>query len=278
MSVDYQPPVDIDSRKVAGASEIMTGLNTTWCPGCGHGTAATLIADTIAELGIRDQTILCAGVGCGTSIVAQLDVHAVSTPHGRASDTATGMSRMLPDRVVFQYSGDGDACGIGLAGLIHACARGENFIVFIYNNNVYGMTGGQVGPTTSPEVPTTTFQSGRDATVMGHPIDIIKTLESYPGVAYSARAALASGVLVKKAAKAVKKAFQIHLDGVRGIKIVDLLGNCNVNWKGGGVTFNPQTANEFIESTIMKSFVMGEVRVPEGYAKKPERSSGEEAK
>jgi len=268
MSVSYQPPIGIDSRQVGGAPDVMTGLNTTWCPGCGHGTLATLIAEAIAELGIRDQTILCAGVGCGTSIVSQIDVHSVATPHGRASDTATGISRMLPDRTVFQYSGDGDACGIGLAGLIHACARAENFIVFIYNNNVYGMTGGQVGPTTSPQVPTTTFQSGRDAAVMGYPIDIIKTLEPYPGVAYSARVALASGVLVKKAAKTIRKAFQIHLDGVRGIKIVDVLGNCNVNWKGGGVTFTPKTANEFIESTIMKNFVMGEVRLPGDGSKK----------
>jgi pyruvate/2-oxoacid:ferredoxin oxidoreductase beta subunit len=270
VSISYEPPVDIETRKVGGAPEIMTGIPSTWCPGCGHGTLTTLIADAISELGIRDQTILCAGVGCGTSIIAQIDTHAVSTPHGRASDTATGLSRMLPDRVVCQYSGDGDACGIGLAGLIHACARGENFLTFIYNNNVYGMTGGQVGPTTTPEVPTTTFQSGRDETVMGHPIDIITTLEAYPGVAYSARVALASGVLVKKAAKIVKRAFQIHLDGVRGMKVIDALGNCNVNWKGGGVTFTPQTANEFIESSIMKYFSIGEVRVPEGY-KKPEK-------
>jgi pyruvate/2-oxoacid:ferredoxin oxidoreductase beta subunit len=267
MSASYQPPIDIETRKVGGPPEIMTGIHSTWCPGCGHGTLAELIAQTITELGIREQTILCAGVGCGTSIVSLLDVHAVATPHGRASDTATGIARMLPDRIVFQYSGDGDACGIGLAGLIHACARGENFLAFIYNNNVYGMTGGQVGPTTSPEVPTTTFQSGRDETVMGHPIDIIQTLAGYPGVVYSARGALASGVLVKKAAKMVKRAFQIHLDGVRGIKVVDMLGNCNVNWKGGGVTFTPQTANEFIESTIMKNFVIGEVRVPEAYQK-----------
>jgi 2-oxoglutarate ferredoxin oxidoreductase subunit beta len=172
---------------------------------------------------------------------------------------------MLTDRVVFQYSGDGDACGIGLAGLMHASARGENFIVFIYNNNVYGMTGGQMGPTTSRDVPTTTFQSGRDASVMGHPIDIVATLSGFPGVAYSARVALSSGVRVKKAAKVVKRAFEIHLDGVRGIKLVDVLGNCNVNWKGGGVTFTPESANDFIESSIMGHFQMGEVRRPEGY-------------
>lgn len=266
MSSRYQPPVDIETRRVGGAPAVMTGIPSTWCPGCGHGTLAELIAAAIDELGIRDRTILCAGVGCGTSIVSQIDTHAVATPHGRASDTATGLSRMLPDRIVCQYSGDGDACGIGLAGLMHAAARGENFLVFIYNNNVYGMTGGQVGPTTSPGVPTTTFQSGRDATVMGHPIDIVQTLASYPGVAYSARVALASGVLVKKAAKIVKRAFRYHLDGVRGIKLVDVLGNCNVNWKGGGVTFTPQSANEFIEASIMKHFHIGELRVPGGAA------------
>jgi 2-oxoglutarate ferredoxin oxidoreductase subunit beta len=267
MSSTYQPPVGIETTRVGGTPGTMTGIGNTWCPGCGHGTLASLIADAIDQLGLQDRTILCPGVGCGTSIISQIDVNAVMCPHGRASDAATGLSRMLPDRTVVQYSGDGDACGIGLAGLMHACARGENFLVFIYNNNVYGMTGGQMGPTTTPEVPTTTFQSGRDETVMGHPIDIIKTLEAYPGVAYSARVSLASGVLVKKAAKIVKRAFQIHLDGVRGIKIVDVLGNCNVNWKGGGVSFTPATANEFIEHTIMKYFEVGEVRVPEGYGK-----------
>ncbi len=261
----YTPPAVETSKISPGADDVMTGLPMTWCPGCGHGTLTQLIADVISELNIRDRAILAIGVGCGGSIVAQLDVHAVFAPHGRASDTATGVARMLPDRVVIQYSGDGDSIGIGLAGLMHSCNRAENFLVFIYNNNVYGMTGGQMGPTTTKEVPTTTFQSGREEDVMGYPMDIVKTVAHFPGVAYAARVALTSATRYSQARKIVKRAFDIHLAGIKGMKIVDALGNCNVNWKGGGVTFTPETANEFIEDSIMGYFEMGERSVPEGY-------------
>jgi 2-oxoglutarate ferredoxin oxidoreductase subunit beta len=265
MSAPYVPPPGVEAEKVdAARDEVMTGLHSTWCPGCGHGTLTQLLADCIGELGLRDRIVLSVGVGCGGSLPAQLDVHCVLTPHGRASDTATGIARMLPDRIVVQYSGDGDACGIGLAGLMHACNRAENFLVFIYNNNVYGMTGGQMGPTTTKEVPTTTFQGGRDESVMGYPIDIVKTLAHFPGVAYAARCALTSGPRYVEARKVVRRAFEIHESGVRGMKVIDALGNCNVNWKGGGVTFTPETANDFIEQTIMPYFEMGELRLPPG--------------
>ena len=216
MQETYTPPADAAATQISAAPQTMTGLTSTWCPGCGHGTFTQILSDVIAELGIQHEIIMSVGVGCGTSIVQQLNLHSIVCPHGRASDTATGLARMLPARIVVQYSGDGDACGIGLAGLMHACNRRENFLVFIYNNNVYGMTGGQMGPTTSKEVHTTTFQSGREEDVMGYPMDIVQTVADYPGVAYAARVALTSGVRYQQARKVVKRALEIHRLGSKG--------------------------------------------------------------
>src|SRR5262245_36288679 len=265
----YQPPAGVEATRISPSTEVMTGLETTWCPGCGHGSFTQILADVIQEMGIAEQVVLCAGVGCGSPIILMLGVHAVNSPHGRASDVCTGIVRAQPESVVIQYSGDGDSCAIGLSGLMHACNRAENFLVMIYNNNVYGMTGGQMGPTTTKEVPTTTFQGGRDESVMGFPIDIIKTLAHFPGVAYAARCALTSGPRYVEARKIVRHAFEIHEAGVHGMKVIDALGNCNVNWKGGGVTFTPESANDFIEATIMPYFEMGELRLPDGYRPVP---------
>lgn len=261
----YTAPAGVETTRVSADLDVMTGMPSTWCPGCGHGTATQILAEVITELGIAEKVVLATGVGCGGSLPAQLDLHAVLSPHGRASDIATGVSRVEPDRVVVQYSGDGDSCAIGLAGLMHACNRKENFIVIIYNNNAYGMTGGQIGPTTTKDVPTTTFQGGRDEDVMGYPMDIIRTVAHFPGVAYAARCALTSGARYVEARRMFKRAFDIHLAGHRGIKIIDALGNCNVNWKGASRTFTPETANQFIEDSIMTHFEMGELSLPEGY-------------
>ncbi len=178
----YTPPEGVEARKISPQLDVHTGLPSSWCPGCGHGSVSQILCDLVTELDLAEKTILALGVGCGSTIAAQMEVNTVLSPHGRASDTATGVSRMAPERIVVQYSGDGDACGIGLAGLMHACNRRENFIVVIYNNNAYGMTGGQMGP-----------------------------------------------------------------------------------WKGGGVTFTPESSNQFIEDQIMKYFQMGEATAPEGY-------------
>ncbi len=261
----YTPPEGAAARKISPQLDVHTGLPSSWCPGCGHGSVSQILCDLVTELDLAERTILALGVGCGSAIAAQMEVNTVLSPHGRASDTATGVSRMVPDRVVVQYSGDGDSCGIGLAGLMHACNRRENFIVVIYNNNAYGMTGGQMGPTTTKEVPTTTFHGGRDEEVMGYPMDIIKTLAHFPGVVYAARCALTSGVRYREASRMIRRAFEIHLAGIKGMKVIDCLGNCNVNWKGGGVTFTPESSNQFIEDKIMKYFEMGEAAAPEGY-------------
>ncbi len=261
----YSPPSDIECKCIGVSPAVHSGEQASWCPGCGHGSLSLMIAAAIDDLGIQDKVVLSVGVGCGSTVPQQLNVHSVATPHGRASDVATGLSRMLQDRVVVQYSGDGDAYAIGLSGLLHACNRQENFLVFVYNNNVYGMTGGQIGPTTSPAVPTTTFQDGRPEDVMGHAMDIMNMLQYLPGVAYAARCSTSSSKRLISARKMIRKAFQIHIDGAKGMKVVDVMGNCNVNWKGAGKTFTPLSANQLIEDEILKSFPLGEVRVPHDY-------------
>jgi len=236
----------------------------TFCPGCGHGTVNILLSEVVAEMGLQKKLVFVVGVGCGTMSMHLQRLDRVATPHGRASDVATGISRVMPDRVLVQYSGDGDACAIGLAGLLHACARRENFIVLIYNNNVYGMTGGQLGPTTSEGVPTTTFLAGREKEIQGYPLDILSLVKQFPGCVFAAREILTTGQNIFRARKSLEKAFKIHQDGVKGIKLIDFLGNCNVNWKGEK-TFTPVTANALIDNEISKNFELGTVKVPEGY-------------
>ncbi len=244
------------------ASNYMMEMPVHFCPGCGHGSLSSMLSEIVEELDLQARAILVAGVGCGTAMLFQQTMHRVATPHGRASDVATGISRVLPDRIVIQYSGDGDACAIGLAGLLHACARRENFIVLIYNNNTYGMTGGQLGPTTCEVVPSTTFVHGRDQEIMGFPLDIIELVKSLPGCVFAARQIVTSGKNVLKAKRLLKRAFEYHLDGVRGIKLIDFLGNCNVNWKGEK-TFTPITANQLIEDEVSRYFTQGIVKTPE---------------
>ena len=254
-----------ESRKVSPDSKVYNEAGrVTFCAGCGHGTENILFSEIVGELGLQQRAILVFGVGCGTASMYIQNLDRIATPHGRASDVATGISRVLPERVVVQYSGDGDACAIGLGGLLHACARRENFIVIIYNNNVYGMTGGQLGPTTSEVVPTTTFLHGRDKEVQGFPLDIIDLVAPLPGCVFAARERLTTGPNVLKARKTMRRAFDIHLAGIKGIKLIDLLGNCNVNWKGDQ-TFTPITANELIDQQVSTYFKLGVAKAPEGF-------------
>ena len=253
----------IQSKKVSPHSDVFQEQrHISFCAGCGHGSLNIMLAEIIEELQIQKQTVMVTGVGCGSASGGLQRVDVVGTPHGRASDVCTGISRMLPEKTVVQYSGDGDSCAIGLAGLLHSCARQENFIVLIYNNNTYGMTGGQLGPTTSAVVPTTTFLSGRDKDIQGFPLDIIDLVTPLPGCVFAARERLTTGKNVFHAKRTLKKAFELHLSGVRGIKLIDFLGNCNVNWKGDR-TFTPITANELIDEEVSKYFKLGVAKQPE---------------
>lgn len=243
-------------KQVFGRPPVLTAAPTHYCPGCTHGIAHRLVAEVIDELGIRGLTIGVASVGCSVFAYDYLDVDFQQAAHGRAPAVATGIKRVLPDRVVFTYQGDGDLAAIGTAEIIHAANRGERITVIFINNAVYGMTGGQMAPTTLLGMRTTTTPAGRDAAQAGYPLRVAELLAPLPGVAYVSRAALSSPAQIHKAKRAVRRAFQTQLDG-RGFSIVELLSTCPVGWG-----LEPIEAMRWLETEMIPVFPLGDLKVP----------------
>jgi 2-oxoglutarate/2-oxoacid ferredoxin oxidoreductase subunit beta len=229
---------------------------THYCPGCTHGIAHRLVAEVIDELGIRGRTIGVASVGCSVFIYDYLDVDFQEAPHGRAPAVATGIKRALPDRVVFTYQGDGDLAAIGTAEIVHAANRGERITVIFLNNAVYGMTGGQMAPTTLLGMRTTTTPAGRSAAEAGFPLRVAELLAPLPGVAYVSRAALSTPAHIHKAKQAVRRAFQTQLAG-RGFSLVELLSTCPVGWN-----LSPIEAMRWLEAEMIPVYPLGDIKVP----------------
>lgn len=202
---------------------------TSYCPGCGHGIVHRLVAEVIDELGLAPRTLLVASVGCSVFAYDYLAFDAVESPHGRAPAVATGVKRVRPDRVVFTYQGDGDLAAIGTAEIVHAAARGERITVVFVNNGIYGMTGGQMAPTTLPGQRTTSSPGGRDPSVAGHPLAITELLAQLPGVAYAARGSVADPAAVGRTRGLLKRAFEVQLEGT-GLALVEILSTCPVGW------------------------------------------------
>ena len=227
---------------------------TTYCPGCTHGVAHRLIAEVVDELGIRAQTIGIAPVGCAVFAYNSFDMDFAVAAHGRAPAMATGLKRVSPDKIVFTYQGDGDLASIGLAEIIHAAARGENLTVIFVNNAVYGMTGGQMAPTSLPGMRTTSSPAGRDVRLAGYPLKICELLAQVDGAAYVARRSLHSPAEIRKAKKAIHQAFANQIDGV-GFSLVELLSSCPTNW---GVT--PVEALEWIETEMVPAYPLGDFK------------------
>jgi 2-oxoglutarate ferredoxin oxidoreductase subunit beta len=243
-------------KQVFGRSPVLTATPTHYCPGCTHGIAHRLVAEVIDELGIRGRTIGVASVGCSVFAYNYLDVDFQQAAHGRAPAVATGIKRILPDRVVFTYQGDGDLAAIGTAEIIHAANRGERITVIFINNAVYGMTGGQMAPTTLLGMRTTTTPEGRDPALAGFPLRVTELLAPLPGVAYASRAALSSPAQIHRAKRAVRRAFQTQLDG-RGFSIVELLSTCPVGWG-----LEPIEAMRWLETEMIPVFPLGDLKVP----------------
>ncbi|MCM8759353.1 MAG: thiamine pyrophosphate-dependent enzyme [Candidatus Omnitrophica bacterium] len=210
--------------------ESLTSDTTTYCPGCGHGIIQKLIAEIVDELGIRERTIGVAPVGCAVLSYNYFNFDVTEAAHGRAPAVATAIKRLLPTRIVFTYQGDGDLAAIGTAEIIHAAARGENFSVFFVNNAVYGMTKGQMAPTTLLNQKTTTTTKGRNSTIHGYPIRVCELLSSLDGVTYLERTSISdiSGILATR--KAIKKAFLWQMQN-KGMGFIEILSPCPVNWK-----------------------------------------------
>jgi 2-oxoglutarate ferredoxin oxidoreductase subunit beta len=230
-------------------------LPTHYCPGCGHGIAHRLVAETIDELGIRGRTIGIAPVGCAVLAYFYLDVDMIEAAHGRAPAVATGMKRTNPDKIIFSYQGDGDLAAIGTAEIIHAAHRGEQITVIFINNAVFGMTGGQMAPTTMVGQVTTTTPLGRTVESQGYPLQVSELLAVLPGAIYIERCAVHKPAEVRKTKKAIKHAFQLQLDGAKGLTMVEVLSQCPTAWR-----MTPTESVEWVEKEMTKAFPLGRLK------------------
>jgi len=228
---------------------------THYCPGCRHSIAHRLIAETIDELDIRGRTIGIAPVGCAVLAYNYLDVDMIEVAHGRAPAVATGMKRTNPDKIIFSYQGDGDLAAIGTGEIIHAAHRGEQITVIFINNAVFGMTGGQMAPTTVLGQVTATTQQGRDAANEGYPLQVSELLALLPGAIYVERCSVYNPAQIRKAKKAIKHAFELQVSGAQGLSLVELLSPCPVYWR-----MTPVKAMEWIEKEMTKVFPLGQLK------------------
>ncbi len=223
----------------------------TFCPGCDHGVAIRLVGEVMDELGFRENTIAATAIGCSVTIYDFLNIDAIESPHGRALAVATGVKRANPDKTVFTYSGDGDFASIGIGESLHAALRGEKITAICINNTTYGMTGGQCGPTTLVNQVTTTSPKGRNLDYYGYPIKLAEHFALCDGVAFSARVSLDSVANIRKAKQAIKKAFQVQLEG-KGFGFVEILSSCPTNWR-----MSPEKAHDRVRNEMMPVFVPG---------------------
>ncbi|UCC21678.1 MAG: 2-oxoglutarate oxidoreductase [Planctomycetota bacterium] len=228
---------------------------THYCPGCGHGIAHRLVAETVDELGTRGRTIGIAPVGCAVLAYDYLDVDMVEVAHGRAPAVATGMKRTNPDKIIFSYQGDGDLAAIGTSEIVHAAHRGEQITVIFINNAVFGMTGGQMAPTTVLGQVTTTTPLGRKAEGEGYPLQVSELLAVLPGAIYIERCAVHKPAEVRKAKKAIKHAFQLQVDGAKGLSMVEVLSQCPTAWR-----MTPAEAVEWVDKEMTKVFPLGRLK------------------
>lgn len=243
---------------LAQRSETLYPQLTHYCPGCGHGTVHKLIAEAIDELGIRERVIGMAPVGDAVLMYDYLALDFVETAHGRTVAVATGVKRVRPECVVFSYQGDGDLIAIGTAETVHAASRGEPISVFFVNNAVYGMTGGQMAPTTLLEQRTTTTPAGRRANIHGHPIRVCEMLATLDGPAYIERVAIASPAHIRRAKRAVLKSFRTQIEH-QGYSLVEFLSPCPTYWR-----MSPIEAMRYVEETLSQVFPLGVFRDSEG--------------
>jgi 2-oxoglutarate ferredoxin oxidoreductase subunit beta len=238
-------------KKIFERTESLIDVPTHYCSGCGHGVAHRLICEVIDELGIREKTIGVAPVGCAVLAYDYWDFDVTEAAHGRTPAVATGIKRVRPENIVFTYQGDGDLAAIGTGETIHTANRGENITVIFINNSVYGMTNGQMAPTTLIGQKTSTTLSGRDALTSGYPLKISEMLALLPGVSYIERVSLHSPAHVLKAKAAIKKAFQYQLDN-KGFSLVEILSTCPVFWG-----LSPRDAIRRVQDEMITEYPLG---------------------
>lgn len=235
-------------------SKGLTDVRTHYCPGCMHGTSQRIIAECLEELNVLDRAIGIASVGCSVLAYKYFNCDMQQAAHGRAPAVATGIKRAVSDSVVFTLQGDGDLAAIGTAEIIHAAARGENITVIFLNNAIYGMTGGQMAPTTLEGQRTTTTQAGRDFTRAGKPIRVCEMLATIEGATFVERVSLDTPANIRKAKMATKKAFENQIAG-KGFSIVEMLTSCTTNW---GIS--PTESHQWIRDYLIPHYPMGNFR------------------
>ena len=234
----------------------MVEVNMHYCPGCAHSMVHKLIMEAVEDLDIQDKTIGIAPVGCSVFAYDYMDIDMQQAAHGRAAAVATAVKRLMPDKYVFTYQGDGDLAAIGIAETLHAINRGENILIVFMNNAVYGMTSGQMAPTTLEGMKTTTSPDGRDNSFYGAPIKVAELMAQLPGAFYVTRQAVNSANAVRRTKKALMAAFkyqQLH----KGTCLVEIIGNCPSNWK-----MTPVEAAKFIDEEMVKTFPLGDIKLP----------------
>ena len=235
-------------------SPVLTDKVMHYCPGCSHGTVHNLVAEVIEDLGIQDKTIGVSPVGCSVFAYNYLHIDWSQAAHGRACAVATAIKRTNPDKMVFTYQGDGDLAAIGTAETIHACNRGENIVVIFINNAIYGMTGGQMAPTTLVGMKTATSPYGRDPKIHGFLYKIADMIAPLPGVCYVTRQSVHTPAAVRKAKKAIRKAFENALAG-KGLSFVEMVSTCNSGWK-----MSPVDANKWMEENLVPFYPLGDIK------------------
>lgn len=248
-------------EKLFARPKSLIDVATHYCPGCHHGIIHRLVAEVIDELDVQNSTIGIAPVGCSVLAYDYFNFDVLEAAHGRAPAVATGVKRVHPDAVVFTYQGDGDLAAIGTAEIVHAAARGERITTIFVNNAIYGMTGGQMAPTTLIEQVTTTSPYGRQAELAGNPIRISEMLATLSGAKFIARVAVNNPANMAKAKQAIRKAFEIQLSG-EGFALVEVLSICPTNWG-----MSPLEAVEWMEKNMLPYYPLGTFKSPEEVVK-----------
>lgn len=233
---------------------LMDERNTHYCPGCSHGVVHRILAELIDEMGIEDNAVGVAPVGCAVFAYNYIDVDWVEAAHGRAPAVATAISRLNPENVVFTYQGDGDLAAIGTAETIHAANRGENIVIIFINNAIYGMTGGQMAPTTLLGQKTATTPYGRRAELNGYPVKMSDILATLDGTCYVTRQAVHTPAAVRKAKSALRKAFENAI-AKRGTSVVEIVSTCNSGWK-----LTPAQSNEWMAKNMFEKYPLGDLK------------------
>lgn len=239
---------------VYGKSKVLTDTVMHYCPGCTHGVVHKIIAEVIEEMDIQDRTIGVCPVGCAVFAYKYIDIDWQQAAHGRAPALATATKRLYPDKYVFTYQGDGDLASIGTAEIIHACNRGENIVVIFINNAIYGMTGGQMAPTTLLGMKTATTPYGRKAELNGYPLKITELVAQLEGTCYVTRQSAQNPASVRKAKKAIRKAFE-NTTQRKGTSFIEIVAACNSNWK-----MAPVKANKWMEENMFPFYPLGDLK------------------